>query len=164
MYVILGWDMVSMMDGGPQRTKVFLGWDEGGGGNRSHSHMARMPRKGGFISGKSFLCFMLFGQHKNRTFPDFSSVIFDFLECTFFKLGSPEFPPSPTPLPSSVKPHGPNLTREMVKKPGTQNLVMLGVITNAQTFSFDVKCHSILKIANSPTTYKLITNQFFYNW
>ena len=35
--------------------------------------------------------------------------------------------------------------------PGTQNLVMLGVMTIAQNFSFEVKCHSILKKANSPT-------------
>ena len=75
--------MVSMMDRGPQRTEFSRAQTKGGGGNRSQTHMARVPRKGGFISGKSFFCFSSSVYTKNRTFSDFSSVIFDFLECTF---------------------------------------------------------------------------------
>ena len=68
--------MVSMMDRGPQRTEFSQAQNKGGGGNRSQTHMARVPRKGGFISGKSFFCFFLFGLHKK---PD----IFGFFKCYF---------------------------------------------------------------------------------
>ena len=39
------WDPGLMKD--PRGLKIFPGSNEGGGGNRSQTHMARMPRKGG---------------------------------------------------------------------------------------------------------------------
>ena len=66
------------MDRGPQRTEFSRAQNKGGGGggHRSQTHIAMMPRKGGFIFGETFFCILLFGLHKK---PD----IFGFFKCYF---------------------------------------------------------------------------------
>ena len=88
------WAMRSIVDRGPQRTEFSRAQNRGGGGHRSQTHIAMMPRKGGSFLGRPFSAFCSSVYIKNRTFSDFSSVIFDFLECTFW-IRIPKIP-SPT--------------------------------------------------------------------
>ena len=113
-----------------------------------------MPRKGGFIFRETFfLHFALRSTQKTGHFRILQVLFFLLFGMHFFKIGSPEFPPTTQQFQAMwLQPNKGN-----GKKAWDPKLSPTGVMTIAQTFSFEAKCHSILKKANSVTVVIVIS-------
>ena len=130
------------MDRGPQRTEFSRAQNKGGGGHRSQTHIAMMPRKGGSFLGRPFSAFCSSVYIKTGHFRIFQVLILTFWN-VLFKLESPKFPP---PLPSSFKPCGPKTHKGNGKKAWDPKLSPTGGDNNCLNFYF---CEMLLNFQKS---------------